>query len=99
MKWHLLRYLVSIRTHNFRELKPFQSQKLSAHGEVVVVVKEVAEQRVIQSVVDELHLPGGSFESPVLPPRPREEGHEPHAGHDQNYVQVYEDARNDLSKF
>jgi hypothetical protein len=99
MRWHLLRRLVSICTHNFKQLKPFQSQKLSAHGEVVGVVKEVAEKRVIQSVVDELHLLGGSFEPPVLPHRLREEGHEPHAGHDRNCVQVYEDEMNDLSMF
>jgi hypothetical protein len=52
------------------------------HGEVMGVVKEVAEQRVIQSVVDELHLLGGSFESPVLPHQPHEEGHEPPTGSD-----------------
>jgi hypothetical protein len=46
------------------------------------VVKEVADQRVIQSVVDELHLLRGSFESPVLPYRPHVEWHEPPAGSD-----------------
>jgi hypothetical protein len=69
------------------------------HGEVVGVVKEVVEQRVIQSMVDELHLLGGSFEFPVLLHQPRKEGHKPPAGSDQNYAQVYKDEKNDLSMF